>query len=222
MRHGLFFAALSVALLSLVSGCAHSTLRSTLSCPHRSGPQWVEYTSRHFVVVTNLPPAQARALVYDFEQTYSSFVDITGWHFPGREEPPGRMKLIVFEREADYAELAPRYTDGFFAPDTVDGVPVVVLTAAGSQSSRVVFLHELTHRLLRYYVAKAPLWLHEGLAEFYSTFYLENDAARFGAVPRRMAVMRAVPLPPAWMLFSVESFDGRNVSTSRRSTPGHG
>ncbi len=155
-------------------------------CPRQGGPEWRRYESRHFAVTTDLPPSRARPLVAEFERTYRSFVDVTGWHFPGRGEPPGQMRVIVFARRRDYDAVAPPHTDGFYRPESLEAEPAVVIDNDGTHAPGEVFLHELTHRLLRYYVPNVPLGLNEGLAEYYSTFIVRDGEARTGLPPRRL------------------------------------
>jgi len=183
-------------MLLLWSGCGHFPFRPSLMCPVKSGPSWNEYTSAHFVVTSDLRPGEARSLVEELERTYRAYLDIAGWHFPDRGEPPGRMRLVVFERDLDYYEIGPAGSDAYFAQNTVEGEPIMVMSmgdASYGHSWRELFLHELTHRMLRYYVAKAPRWLHEGLAEFYSTFALDHGEAFLGRPPKRTRSMQEIP-----------------------------
>jgi tetratricopeptide (TPR) repeat protein len=179
--------ALALALLIATTGCAHVPL----TCPSRGGPSWREYDSRHFVVFTNLYPFEARTMVGELERTYRSYVDIAGWHFPARGEPPGHLRLVIFASQSDYDALAPAGTDGAFRGETVDGEPLLMISAGSrGHNWHELFLHELTHRLLRFYVGDAPLWLGEGLAEYFSTLGLEDGEAYIGEPPRRVVFAR--------------------------------
>lgn len=189
---------------ALAAGCAHVGL----SCPRQAGPEWREYESPHFAVTTDLRPSRARALVRDFERTYRSFLDVTGWHFPGRGEPPGRMRVVVFARRGEYEAVAPPNTDGFYRPESLVAEAAVVID--GSQPTGEVFLHELTHRLIRYYAPNTPLGLNEGLAEYFSTFVVERGVARTG-YPPRLVIDRGratLALPDLRSLLTIESFQG--------------
>ena len=54
-------------------------------------------------------------------------------------------------------------------------VSFIALTLEGYQdSSRIVF-HEYTHLFVHNALPFVPVWLSEGLAEYYSTFYLADD-----------------------------------------------
>ena len=176
--------------------CGHTQLL----CPRQAGPEWRHYDSPHFAVTTDLPPSRARPLVGEFERTYRSFLDVTGWRFPGRGEPPGRMRVVIFARRSDYEAVAPPHTDGFYRSESLDG----------THAPGEVFLHELTHRLIRYYVPNAPLGLNEGLAEYFSTFVVEKGAAQTGLPPRRLISNGRGPLqlPSVRVLLTIDSLQG--------------
>jgi tetratricopeptide (TPR) repeat protein len=181
VRSVLVRCALALVLGSILVGCGHARL----VCGRLGGPEWRQYESRHFAVTTDLPPSQARSLLGGFERTYRSFLDVTGWHFPGRGEPPGRMRVIVFARRRDYEAVAPPRTDGFYRSESLESDAAVVIDNDGTHPPGEVFLHELTHRLLRYYVPNVPLALNEGLAEYYSTFVVRDGAALTGLPPEQ-------------------------------------
>jgi hypothetical protein len=57
-----------------------------------------------------------------------------------------------------------------------------------------VLNHELVHSFVRHYLWRAPTWLNEGLAEFYSNFRIENGSVKFGLYPQRL--IRRTRFPP--------------------------
>jgi tetratricopeptide (TPR) repeat protein len=185
-------------------GCAHTELR----CPRQAGAAWRQFESPHFAVTTDLSPPRARSLVGEFERIYRSFLDVTGWRFPGRGEPPGRMRVVVFANHSDYAAVAPRNSDGYFRPDLLVVDAVVVINNDGTHPPGEVFLHELTHRLIRYYVPNTPFGLNEGLAEYFSTFEVHGGNAYTGRPPRRIEMGSPVNLPNLNTLLTMESLEG--------------
>ena len=198
----------ALALGALVAGCGHAQLL----CPRQAGPAWHEYTSPHFAVATDLSPPRARSLVATFERTYRSFLDVTGWRFPGRGEPPGHMRVVVFAGRGEYNAVAPPHTDGFYRPESLDADAAVVIDNDGSHAPGEVFLHELTHRLVRYYVPNTPLALNEGLAEYFSTFRVSGGVAHTGDPPLLVSGMGRAPVtfPHVRMLMSIDSLQGFN------------
>ena len=192
------------SLAVAAGGCA----TTQLVCPRAGGAGWRHYESAHFDVTSDLSPPRARGLIREFERTYRSFLDVTGWRFPGRGEPPGRMRVVVFSRRADYDAVAPKNTDGYYRPDVQVVDAVVVINNNGTHEPGQVFLHELTHRLVRYYAPNTPLGLNEGLAEYFSTFEVHGGNAYTGQAPRRVEIGGPVHLPSLNTLLTIESTQG--------------
>jgi hypothetical protein len=195
---------------SLLLGCAHF-LRPPLACPSQSGPQWREYTSAHFLVRTDLSPPEARARVLQFERAFRAFEDKSGFVTPGRATPPGRMNVIIFEREGDYNQLAPPNTVGYFVPRGPDGTPFIVISGAEKLEARAIFQHELTHRFLRLYIANARPWLNEGLAEYYSVLDVTDGVAKIGGATPRIQTVISRRLPTVAELVAREDLGTLSV-----------
>src|SRR6185503_3054 len=56
----------------------------------------------------------------------------------------------------------------------------VVVSAAAEPEVRRVLYHEVLHHFVRHHLPEAPLWLNEGLAEFYSTLEVDHGEAWIG------------------------------------------
>lgn len=178
MRHAL-------AGLALVAvGCAHQAPLFHEPTPR----QWVELTSRHFVLRTDLSRRQARAALADFEGVYGTLQKVA---FSG-DSPRERIDVILFSDELGFKQLAPRGAAGYFMPrqpDDPDPEPTIVIHGrmliAGTlvESTQRRFRHELTHRFLDHRLRWSPPWLEEGLAEYYSTVKVEGHDAIVGTLP---------------------------------------
>src|SRR6185295_16956219 len=75
----------------------------------------------------------------------------------------------------------------------------IALTLEGFDDNLPIVFHEYTHLLVRNAVRSVPIWLNEGLAEYYSTFALTSGgkAAEIGRpiVPHvRLLRERYLPL----------------------------
>ncbi len=169
----------SVVCLVLVAGCAHGTL----TCPARGGSAWSELRSPHFLLHTDLPTGEAGAALGEFEQTYRAFEALL---FPSTAPPRDRIEVVLFSREEDFRELAPAGASGYFLPhqnDDVETSPTIAMFGRLQPGTRRRFQHELTHRFLEQRIRRAPPWLEEGLAEFYSTMRLTDGEAVLGELP---------------------------------------
>ncbi len=70
----------------------------------------------------------------------------------------------------------PKHISGFFLERPYRNV-IALDASAGHRPSRIVY-HEYVHSLLQSNFERLPLWLNEGLAEFYSTFEYRESAGR--------------------------------------------
>ncbi len=82
---------------------------------------------------------------------------------------------------------------------TADANLIVASLASYADSSAIIF-HEYTHLLIRNTAHTVPVWLNEGIAEYYSTFRLtdEGRGAEIGRpVEQHVALLRRqmIPLP---------------------------
>src|SRR5262245_2035698 len=68
---------------------------------------------------------------------------------------------------------------GYFHRDA--DVNYIALSLEGFDESLPIIFHEYTHLLLRNAVRAVPVWLNEGLAEYYSTFTMSDDGAKADA-----------------------------------------
>src|SRR5205814_8554884 len=84
-----------LATLAVV-GCYHppaTRFAEVLSDPAK--PHWLELTSRHFTLRTDLPPRQARAALVDFEGVYGTLERVA---FNG-DAPRDRIDVVLFSDE---------------------------------------------------------------------------------------------------------------------------
>ncbi len=89
--------------------------------------------------------------------------------------------------------------------------------AAFEESSQVVF-HEYTHLLLRNATPSIPVWLNEGLAEYYSTYALAASGRRADIgrpVPRHVALLRERVIPIAQLIAVDQSSELYNEGERR-------
>jgi len=183
VRQAIAFVARSVlplALVALAAGCAAT---ASLACPARGGPSWREVRSPHFVLRTDLPPREAQAALAEFEQSYQLFRRVA---FPSTKLPDAPIDFVLFSREDDFRALAPTGASGYFLPrqpDEIEATPAIAMFGRLSPSTKRRFQHELAHRFLEQRVRRAPPWLEEGIAEYWSTARVSGDEAVLGELP---------------------------------------
>src|SRR5262249_16196135 len=90
--------------------------------------------------------------------------------------------IYVFRNRAEMAAFTPmgvESIEGFSTAGIGRNVFVMNAEVEGSDRSSVV-CHEFTHVFVRSNFADMPLWLNEGLAEYYQSFRLPGHKAEFG------------------------------------------
>jgi len=169
---------------------------------------WLEIRSPHFVVVTNSNEKQGRHIADQFERMRSVFHVA----LPNLPIDPGvPIIVLAVKDEKDFRSLEPQAylakgslkLAGLFlrAPDK--NYVLMRLGAEGEHPYAIVY-HEYTHLLL----SKAewmPLWMNEGLAEFYQNTDIQEKSAALGQVSAENILWlrqnRLLPLP---ILFAVD------------------
>ena len=130
---------------------------------------WFEVQSRHFRVTGDADTKQLRRIAVDLEEIRRQFLTV----FPKNAVSPVPTTVIVF-RNAKSFRL-------FFEPrDAAGGVYAgldrnYIALNAGEKRRRSVY-HDYIHTLSGDHVL--PLWLREGLAEYYAS--VENERYSFG------------------------------------------
>lgn len=147
-------------LLALGSACAAG---SGFVCPARGGPPWVEVTSAHFVVRTDVSEPRAKEIAQELEILRTTLLQAL---FDHEVDTPGRLEVVVF-RSRD--ELMPYSRDprigGLMVEDAFGERRILLAADAGVQSQRLV-AHELVHVLSHHVIHRQPRWFGEGLAGF--------------------------------------------------------
>ena len=158
---------------------------------------WVRARSKNFTLVSDAGESKARRLAVELEQ----FRHVISLLFPNAQiETPVATTVYLFRSHESFRPFKPRHegrvkenVGGYFMA-TPDG-NYITLTAAprGAVGPEEIIFHEYEHFVMRNNLPRAPLWLNEGLAEFYSTFSPSDDGQKvqLGApIARHIAVLR--------------------------------
>lgn len=143
--------------------------------PERQGFKMV---SPNFLLYGNGRTAEARRLLRDLE-TFRHVVS----RFLGLTNVQRRPALVfLFRDDASFQPFKPRHNgqpapvSGFHSEDPMDYAIALSRQNRDTATMRVLY-HEYTHLLTARQFRHAPLWLHEGVAEVFSSF--ESDGDRF-------------------------------------------
>jgi len=148
----------------------------------RPNDKWITLRIDEFTVVSNASAYETSAVARDLLRMRHAIGELTSLEV--RSPKPTRIFIFANERSfAPYRELVLRQTAesirGAFI--TTDGGNFIVMKRDGAEEDidRTVY-HELTHYFVRNTVAGLPLWVTEGIAEYYSTFRTSGDAVLIG------------------------------------------
>ncbi len=170
---------------------------------------WTEVRSSHFVVVTNSNEKQGRHIADQFERMREVFHAA----FPKLQIDPGAPIIVLaIKDEKDFKALEPQaylakgslQLGGLFlrAPDK--NYVLMRLDAEGEHPYSVVY-HEYTHLLVGKAAEWMPLWMNEGLAEFYQNTEIRDKDALLGEPSRDdIMLLRQTRLLPLATLFTVD------------------
>ncbi len=187
-------AAVLVLLVSSVSEAKHEA--------------WVEVRSANFVVVSNAGEKQARKAALQFEQIRAVFrqsLTVASTH------PSPFVTVLAAKDENTMRELLPEYwvkghahPAGLFASRVNSYYAAVQLDAQGSNPYET-FYHEYYHSITLPYFPDLPVWLAEGLAEFYGHTEIEDKYVGMGQIDWNLVrELQYGPLIPLNVLFRVD------------------
>lgn len=174
------FASLLLALSGL-TGCVRQV--APARCPKEGGNPWYQAVTAHFVVTTDLEEQKVRPAVLELEQGYA---ELSAAAFPRGAGTADRLAIVILRDDQEMAQHFPSY--GGFSAERLGGTleyePTLVFPgprySAYQTYVRETFLHELTHRFIAYNYGAVPMWVNEGLAEYYSSLRIDGDKLILG------------------------------------------
>jgi len=160
---------------------------AALSAPvgARPTPPWSYAASDHFEVFFSGKEQDAREAVALFERDETFFEHQlkvkAGWR--------PRTRVIVFSSPSDYELYKPESNAAAYWLGTPDGDFIVLQSL--DETSPIDAVHELAHMMVARTGTVYPLWIEEGLAQYYSTLKTFGSKVRLGAeLPGALAVVR--------------------------------
>ncbi|HEX9161779.1 MAG TPA: tetratricopeptide repeat protein [Thermoanaerobaculia bacterium] len=180
----------------------HKTFEIPLPSPKQ---QWVRARSPHFLALSGAGERRTREVVAELESVASALQQIDPQHFTAEAEP---ARLILFGRGREAAPyfdlLLGHRTPGAFVRSP-EGSGTMLIDASWTASSDRSVFHELVHDLLANSGTRLPLWLEEGVAEYFSTAQVRGRSVRVGEAMSSQFLLRQGPLMHLPDLFAVDS-----------------
>ena len=184
---------------------------------------WVSVRTQNFLVEGGVDELELRRAAERLEEYRAAFSHLlSGRHFDAGVP----TAVVVFPDEASFAPFKPRIgghvargVAGYFQPGT--DINYITLARNGDLAPNLsTLLHEYTHLLINNHFPNAPLWLKEGLAEFYSTARLSADGRRLtlGEAPeRRPRELRKYELLPLATLLALDQTSPTYADPAQRA-----
>jgi len=167
-------AAAAAGLLGLALGAAGCAAPGAFTCPARGGPPWRDLASGHFVVRTDLPDAEARALLLRLEQVRTA---VGSALFEAPPEGGPGVEVVAFNSREVFRSFAAPGVDAYYLR-SAGGPPRMVVGGELSALQLAMLAHELTHHFLAGVFQRQPRWLAEGLATQMETLSLGDRGDR--------------------------------------------
>ncbi len=160
---------------------------------------WIEIRTPHFLVISDGKQKPARRVARQLEQMRAaleqSFPSFQTW-------PQSSMVVLALKDEASMQALVSP-VPGRKLPPLPAGVflhsqerSCVMLRLDQDDDTFHPAYHEYVHALLALNLPQSPLWLAEGLAEFYANAQFDAHGARVGAPGWQVPYLRDRFLPP--------------------------
>lgn len=180
--------------------------------------RWLSIQSNDLQIVGNAPEPDLRAVglrLYEFRRLLATV-------FPGPPSKQKSLRVIVFQDQTAYAPFKPKKADGttdngvrgyFAAGDDVDNIALVGGDDLGT------LRHEYVHAFFKTYLdRKVPLWLNEGLAEYFETLRATDDhMAVLGSLQNEhLKLLRKTGLQPLDSFFSANERSVNNGGDAAR------
>jgi tetratricopeptide (TPR) repeat protein len=184
-----------------------------LASPHTSRAakhdKWFEARSQNFVIVCNAGDKQARKTAVQFEQIralFRKYLEIASEH------PTPVITIMAAKDENSLKELLPEYwaTKGHTHPagiyfTALEQHEIALMLDAPGQNPYETVYHEYYHSLTIPYMPNLPVWIAEGLADFFGNSQVVGDKAYMGEPDDGLIYeLRQNSLIPLNVLFNVD------------------
>ncbi len=189
--------------------CLLPLLLGAIASARDQPENWIEVRSPHFLVISNASEKQARNVADQFERMREVFRKAL---LRMQDDSGAPITVIAAKDEKTFRTLEPQAylkkgqlkLGGLFFHSADKNFILLRLDAAGQHPYSMVY-HEYTHFLARSVEQWLPLWLNEGLAQFYqNTTIRDKDVLLGEPSAENLYLLQTVPLLPLPTLLAVE------------------
>ncbi len=180
--------------------------------PVSAKDNWISVHSKNFFLIGNASEKEVRQVAARLEQ----FRDVFSRLFPGLNfTSPVPTTVVVFKSDSSYKPFKPVADGktvavaGYFQEGRAVNY-ITLTTEKQVENPYSTIFHEYVHLLINNTMGKTrvPPWFNEGIAEYYSTFDIENDQKVYlgNLISGHLAVLRNTQLFPLDQLFAVDYY----------------
>lgn len=192
------------------------------SYPAHAKDTWVSVRSNNFFLVGNASEKEVRQVATRLEQFREVFVRL----FPRMKfTSPVPTTVVVFKSDSSYKPFKPVVDGktlavaGYFQSGR-DVNYITLTTERREEYPYAIIFHEYVHLLVNNSLGRTniPTWFNEGLAEYYSTFDIQDDKEiHLGKlIDSHLHLLRTSQLVPLDKLFAVDYYSlDRNKHNAR-------
>jgi tetratricopeptide (TPR) repeat protein len=178
---------------------------------HASSPQWIEIRSPHFTLISDANEKQARHTLDQLERMRWVFQTM----FPSANVDPAEPILVIGAKDrktfqtlepAPYLGKGQLDLAGYFLRAQDRNYILLRFDANEEEHPFATIYHEYTHLQFREAGEWMPIWLNEGIAEFFQNTDVRNKDVLVGKPDAdNIAYLRSHQLIPLPVLFKVDA-----------------
>lgn len=143
-------------------------------------PPWLDAQSAHFRITSELPERETKQLALGFEALRAVMrnvrLDVSIERMNVEADDP--FDIFIFRNDSSFGPFSSGAQFSGFFHHSRSGFKIA-FSAQTEEPTKIVY-HEMIHYLLSKNYPDVPVWLGEGLAEYYSTMSIEGNEARLG------------------------------------------
>jgi tetratricopeptide (TPR) repeat protein len=164
---------------------------------------WTSVRSKNFFLIGNASEKEIRQVATRLEQFRDVFSRLLK---KAKFDSPVPTTVVVFKNDSSYKPFKIGYAIGYFQPGSDVNYITLTIEQHGDQSPYNVIFHEYVHLLLNNTLGNVPAWFNEGLAEYYSTFDMDEERKAFlgKLIPNHVLYLREQKMLPLRTLFGVD------------------